>query len=97
MEIISKITGQDNKITKGRELLLNGDIESDDFKKMKKNAEDNLIRLEAGLAKNQHKMSDYSNASGLIYHVVENLKKLYLMYIEADIEKKRKIFYFQKN
>jgi site-specific DNA recombinase len=90
-EIITQITEQNNKITKARELLLNGDIEADDFKKMKKNAEDNILRLEAILAENQHKKSDHSNVSGLIYHVIENLKNLYLMYIEADIEKKRRI------
>lgn len=62
-QIINQITDQSNKITKGRELLLTGDIDPADYKTIKNECEKRIAVLEAELADvsaNQLNVSGYS-------------------------------------
>lgn len=74
--LISQITDNNNRITKARE-----------YKLIKSEAEEKIVRLEA-------KLTDFTSSSGtsvdidaLVYKAIENLKKLDLLYFNADIER----------
>lgn len=90
-KVIAEITDNDNRITKARELLLNDSISPEDYKFIKTEAEEKIIRLEAKLKDFNDKSNAVVDIEGLVYKAVETLKKLDLLYIEADIKGKREI------
>ncbi len=90
-KIISEVTENNNRITKARELLLKDNIDPEDYKLIKKESEEKILRLEAKLADFNSPSILSINIEGLIDKAVENLKKLDLLYINGDIEAKRKI------
>lgn len=90
-KIISDITESNNRITKARELLLNDNIDPEDYKLIKKESEEKITKLEAQLSDFNSKSIISINIEALIYKAVENLEKLELLYLNADIKAKRQI------
>lgn len=88
---ISEITQNNNRITKARELLLTDSISPEDYKLIKTEAEEKIIRLETTLNDSNAKDTAVNDVEGLVYKAVENLKKLDLLYVSADIKGKREI------
>jgi site-specific DNA recombinase len=86
---ISQITENNNRITKARELLLNDGLDQSEYKMIKKEAEEKIVRLEAKLNDFAANSSASLNIEGLVYKAVENLQKLDLLYLNADIEGQR--------
>ena len=86
---ISQITENNNRITKARELLLNDGIDQLDYKLIKTEAEEKIIRLEAKLNDFVANGTASVDIDELVYKAVENLQKLDLLYLNADIEGQR--------
>ncbi len=80
-----------NRITKARELLLNDDIEPEDYKIIKREAEEKIIRLEAKINNLSVNGNNFEDINGILYKAVENLKNLDMLYLNADIKGKRNI------
>lgn len=87
--LISQITDNNNRITKARELLLNDSIDQADYKLIKSEAEEKIMRLEAKLTDCTSRSGASVDIDALIYKAIENLKKLDLLYLNADIEGQR--------
>ncbi|WP_029277765.1 hypothetical protein [Pedobacter borealis] len=47
--LAKQLTGSNNKLTRARELLLLGDIDGNDYKTLKLECKDNVVRTEAKL------------------------------------------------
>ena len=86
---ISHITINNNRITKARELLLNGDLDQFEYKIIKKEAEEMIVRLEAILNDFAFNSNVSYNIEGLVYKAVENLQELDLLYLNADVDGQR--------
>ncbi len=89
-QLSERIGKQNEKINKARELLLEGSIDSADYRAIKKECEDNLNRLEAKLTA----MVSGRQASGidrLLDKAVSALSNLDKIYSDADTVKKREI------
>ena len=78
------------RLSKARDLLLSGDIEPVDYRTIKKECEDKLVRLEAKLAETSANNISIS-IDKLIDTAVSTLSRLDLLYSEADTTKKREI------
>ena len=91
--LIDKITNANNRITKARELLLEETLTGEEYKVIKHETEQEIIRLEAKLEElaANNKNSETRDIESIIYKAVENFKRLDLMYVNADIEGKREI------
>ena len=87
--LMAEISTFNIKIDKARELLLEGNIEADDFRTIKIQAEQQIVRLEAKLAEHLGKKDEAAEISRTIHKVVMNLKKLDLYYLYGTIEQKR--------
>lgn len=72
-------------------MLLTDSISPEDYKFIKTEAEEKIIRLEASLNDMNTKGTAVIDMEGLVYKAVENLKKLDLLYVGADIKGKREI------
>ncbi|MEN0055991.1 MAG: recombinase family protein [Mucilaginibacter sp.] len=88
---IAQITENNNRITKARELLLSDDITGSDYKTIKAEAEEKIMILEAKLSDFMANSAATVDIDKLVYKAVENLKKLDLLYLNADIGKQRDI------
>ena len=87
-DIIKSIAEVNNKLSRARELLLNGDIDGNDFRLIKTESEDKITRLEA-------KLSDLSvttiNIDSVLNKAIKNLTNLASMYQNGNIALKREI------
>ncbi len=90
-KFIALITENNNRITKARELLLSDDISGDDYKAIKAEAEERIMILEAKLNDFTANTAATVDIDNLVYKAVENLKKLDLLYLNADITRQRDI------
>ncbi len=90
-KFIALITENNNRITKARELLLSDDISGDDYKAIKAEAEERIMILEAKLNDFTANTAATVDIDNLVYKAVENLKKLDLLYLNADISRQRDI------
>lgn len=91
-EEISRIKLQleqnDTKLTKGRDLLLSGAIEADDFRQIKADCEKNALILETRLTNLSVKTTQIT---GQLERAISNLAKLDKTYEEATVRRKREI------
>jgi DNA invertase Pin-like site-specific DNA recombinase len=87
-DLLKLIADLNSKVSKARELLLNGDLEGRDFKLIKTECEDKITRLEA-------RLSDLSvktfNIDSLLNKAITTLSNLALLYENGDITLKREI------
>lgn len=89
--LIAEITDQHNRINRARELLLNGTLSESEYTNLKLDGDQKLMKLEATLSELQTKGKPEVDVLGIIYRALENLKKLDILYLNADIEGKRAI------
>ena len=89
-QLINQITDQSNKMTKGRELLLTGDIEPSDYKTIKAECEKKIAILEAELSDVSANQLTVSNMDKLLEEAITVLKGLDSFYdFFKDINIKR--------
>ena len=86
--IKQQLEQNETKITKGRDLLLSGDIEAEDFRKIKIDCEKTALILETKLA-NLSVKTMY--ITGRLEKAISNLENLDKIYKEATVRRKREI------
>lgn len=89
--ILNQISENNNKVTKARELLLVDSISPHDYKLVKSESEDKILRLEAELAELMLSKSNPTDLIELLNTALERIKNIDILYLEADIELKRLI------
>ena len=87
-ELLTKVGELNDRIGKGRALLLSGDIDGLDFKSIKADCEKQIQVLEAKLGSISEEVGDLGPA---LEKAIENLSKLDTIWIEATTIKKRQI------
>ena len=75
-------------MTRARNLLIAGDLDADDYKRIKIETADNINRLEAQLTSQN---SSIPNVDPLLNKALSNISQLDKLYEEASTEGKRKI------
>ena len=88
---IKQVTDQNNRITKARELLLIDAITADEYREIKIEAENTVLKLEARIADLSDKLTYDYDIFSLVDASLENLKNLAGLYENADIEGKQYI------
>ncbi len=83
-----RLQDENNKLSKARELLLCGDIEADDYRMMKADADKEINRLEAKLTST---ITDTQNVEPLWDKAISNLSQLGYLYETGTTTQKRKI------
>ncbi|MDB5114923.1 MAG: site-specific recombinase [Mucilaginibacter sp.] len=90
-QYIDQITSLNNKITKARELLLEGDLEPGDYKTIKSDSENKIAVLEAKVADIQYDYMGIHEVKNLIDNAIGKLCKLDIMYNKSSLYERRKI------
>ena len=90
-KITDDIKQAEEKLAKGRELLLAGEIDGSDYKSLKAEGQEKLRRLEAELADNMEQQKVRINIDKLLDSAIEVLAKLDHIYVNSDVEHKRKL------
>ena len=91
-EILGQIDQMNSKLAKARELLLTSDIDTMDYKAMKTDIEDKLLRFEARLTEmSKPSVSPINLEKKILNRAVEALENIDLVYEKADIDQKRDI------
>jgi site-specific DNA recombinase len=88
---IKQVTDQNNRITKARELLLADAITAEEYREIKTEAENTILKLEARIADLGNILTFDYNIFSLVDASLENLKNLTGLYENADIEAKQYI------
>lgn len=87
--ILEEIQKQNDRVTKARELLLTSVLDAKDYKIIRSEAEDELLKLEARLLETTNQnMLDIESRVDKIISVLSNLSEIYQ---KADVNKKREI------
>ncbi|WP_448103422.1 recombinase family protein [Pedobacter panaciterrae] len=89
--LIVRVTEQNNRITKSRELLLAEVITPDDYKQIKAEGEKNIIRLEAKINDLSKKIEFDYDIFSILDESLETLKNIADLYEKADTEGKQYI------
>lgn len=90
-QILNEIKKQNDRLSNARELLLNGDIEADDFKIMKTEAEKKILQLETDLAETKSNFSTADNLDQLMKKAVTASVQLDTLYHDGDTRQKREV------
>ncbi len=90
-KITEDIKQVEERLAKGRELLLAGDIDGSDYKSMKAEGQEKLRKLEAGLADSMEQQKKRVNIDKLIDSAVSVLTKLDYLYSNSNVDVKRKL------
>jgi site-specific DNA recombinase len=86
---IQQINEQNRKMDKARELLLENDIDSADFRSIKAECNEKITRLEAKLSDLQVQNASLLNIRPIAEKAILNLQNLDILYEEATTEGKR--------
>ncbi|WP_425339090.1 recombinase family protein [Pedobacter borealis] len=87
--LVTEISAQNNVITKIRAMLLSDDITTDDYKIMKTQCEQKIIRLEAELETLKKDQAVKTDFSDFVDEALIRLQNLLELYQNGDIEQKR--------
>ncbi|MNE37503.1 Recombinase [compost metagenome] len=90
-KIVVLIEAQNNRLSKARELLLVNDIDPTDYRLIKKECEEKIIRLEAQLNNLTLDPLHKNDLNLLLEKVALNLSKLDIIYTNSNSEAKRMI------
>jgi site-specific DNA recombinase len=90
-QYIDQVTILNNKITKARELLLEGDIDAADFKVIKSESEYKVNVLESKIAELKSGYMRLNEVEKLVEQATNNLCKLDIIYSKSDAYEQRKI------
>jgi site-specific DNA recombinase len=88
---VDQITIFNNRLTKARELLLNGDIDGNDYKTIKAEAESNINALEGKIADLSADFMKTGEVERVVDNAVDTLMKLDVIYSKSDNNDQRKI------
>lgn len=88
-ELVTEISDQNNKITKLRAMLLSDEIDSQDYKVMKSECDNKVVRLEAELDKLKHINAEKTDLGALVDGALIRLNMLFKLYKNANMEEKR--------
>ena len=83
-----KLEETNQRLTRARNLLIAGDLDADDYKRIKIETADNINRLEVQLTSQN---SSIPNVDPLLSKALSNISQLDKLYEEASTEGKRKI------
>ena len=89
--MVGEISEQHNMMTKLRAMLLSDDIDLPDYKAMKLQCEEKIVRLEAELKEFKAKSIVKTDLSAIVDEALIRLKILVELYKNGDIEEKRYI------
>lgn len=89
--IAEGITAQNNRSTKARELLLMDTLTSDEYKLIKSECDEAIIRYEAQLKELENKVSHGIDIQLMVTDALSHLKSLSKLYSDANLEGKRYI------
>jgi site-specific DNA recombinase len=87
--LVTEISAQNNVLTKIRALLLSDDIDAADYKIMKGQSEEKIVRLEAELKELKENQSVKTDLSEFVDEALIRLQNLMELYENGDIEQKR--------
>ena len=87
----NELNNAQDRLKRARELLLAGDIDGGDYKKIKEETESQLRRLEAELADALEQQKKKVDIDKLLDNSIDVLSKLDITYLKANIETKRKL------
>lgn len=90
-EIAADITAQHAKIAKARKLLLDDKLEGTDFKKVKRECEDNIKRLELLYSEATVKSTNASSIDKMVLMSIKALSQVRKLYLSCGVLKKREI------
>lgn len=90
-QYIDQITIHNNKLTKARELLLNGDIDGADYKAIKSENEHKIIVLEAKLSEIGTEVIKVQDLEPIVDGAISTLTKIDVIYWKSDPDIQRKI------
>ena len=90
-ELLKEIDALNSRISKGRELLLNNDIDGADYKTIKTENEYKINVLEARLAEAAAVNPKTENITPLLNKAIGNLTQLDALYSKSDTYKKREL------
>ncbi|WP_183573873.1 recombinase family protein [Mucilaginibacter sp. X5P1] len=90
-KLVTLVTEQHNRLSKARAHALLDDFDPDDYRILKKDCEDKIIRLEAELREVSAQPEIKVNLSNLVEKAVFSLENIDSIYVKADIVKKREI------
>lgn len=87
--ILEDIEKQSEKISKARALLLADDIDAADFKAIKSECDEQIMRLEAKMANIKANPLVKTSVENLINKVIDSFSKLDELFEKADVKKQR--------
>ncbi len=88
---ITEITELNNRITKGRELLLAGDIDGADYKTIKNDCEQKIVVLEAKLADIPLNIMTVSDVIEVLDRAIAKLTQIDVIYWQSEPDVQRQI------
>ncbi|MBS1525335.1 MAG: recombinase family protein [Bacteroidetes bacterium] len=86
---LEQINSFNTKLSKARELLLNGDIDSADYKEIKKESEEQIRTLEIRIAESCSEKLSIAEVERTLDAALENLTRLDEIYCNADAQERR--------
>lgn len=89
--IIKQLSTLQNKLTKARELLLNGDIESSDYRIIKQECDEAISQTEFKLEDINSKVYSVERLEPIINRALTTLTSLDIIYCKSTSEEKRKL------
>jgi site-specific DNA recombinase len=90
-ELLKEINVLNDKLSKGRELLLNGDLEPSDYKEIKLESERRIMVIEAHLSELARNKKRIINIEPIVYGAIANLTKLSAIYCQSEPCEKREL------
>lgn len=89
--MVKQLTEANNKLSRARELLLFGDIESNDYKSIKTECEENILRIEAQLQDFGRKKYSKAQLLPILDEAIIALCDLYTVFTKSTIEDQRRL------
>lgn len=90
-QLVKQLTEANNKLSRARELLLFGDLETNDYKSIKTECEENIVRLEAQLQEFGRKKYSKAQLQPILNDAITALCDLYTIFTKSAIEDQRRL------
>lgn len=91
-QCISQITELNHRVTRARELLLNGDIQSEEYREIKQTAEQKIMLLEEQIeGQKEIKFIDFNAVESLLETALERMTSLDTLYNQSCVEDQRRL------
>lgn len=90
-QLAKQLTESNNKLTRARELLLVGDLESSEYKKIKTECDEIIIRIEAKLQDFGRKKYSKAQLEPILNDAINTFCDLYTIFTKSGIEDQRRL------